>query len=156
MERYSNVYKQLLSMANKNVDIHTFGYTEAEMEYDEENQTFVRVKDENKAQNVNALLGPITAHAETVVRRKGEEKKKYYFSLVTSISRKGTSNPYVYDTTTYGAWSENNSIGGKKYPASGDDYILQACPSGFTRRSDSLSIYIITTKKLKAEKIIQA
>ena len=113
MERYSNVYKQLLSMANKNVDIHTFGYTEAEMEYDEENQTFVRVKDENKAQNVNALLGPITAHAETVVRRKGEEKKKYYFSLVTSISRKGTSNPYVYDTTTYGAWSENNSIGGK-------------------------------------------
>ena len=121
MERYSNVYKQLLSMANKNVDIHTFGYTEAEMEYDEENQTFVRVKDENKAQNVNALLGPITAHAETVVRRKGEEKKKYYFSLVTSISRKGTSNPYVYDTTTYGAWSENNSIGGKKYPASGDD-----------------------------------
>lgn len=65
MERYSNVYKQLLSMANKNVDIHTFGYTEAEMEYDEENQTFVRVKDENKAQNVNALLGPITAHAES-------------------------------------------------------------------------------------------
>lgn len=45
LERYSNVYKQLLSMANKNVDIHTFGYTEAEMEYDEENQTFVRVKD---------------------------------------------------------------------------------------------------------------
>ena len=38
LERYSNVYKQLLSMANKNVDIHTFGYTEAEMEYDEENQ----------------------------------------------------------------------------------------------------------------------
>ena len=152
LERYSNVYKQLLSMANKNVDIHTFGYTEAEMEYDEENQTFVRVKDENKAQNVNALLGPITAHAETVVRRKGEEKKKYYFSLVTSISRKGTSNPYVYDTTTYGAWSENNSIGGKKYPASGDDYILQACPSGFTRRSDSLSIIYNHNKKAESGK----
>lgn len=104
------------------------------------------------AQNVNALLGPITAHAETVVRRKGEEKKKYYFSLVTSISRKGTSNPYVYDTTTYGAWSENNSIGGKKYPASGDDYILQACPSGFTRRSDSLSIIYNHNKKAESGK----
>lgn len=47
---------------------------------------------------------------------------------------------YKYTAITFGSWS-NSFIGGSNYPASGDDYVLQASPNTFSRDSDSMMAF---------------
>ncbi len=137
LDKYPDITEQLTEMVNNNSYICAFGYTEAEVEYDENEQSYVRVKDTTSI--INSSINGLVAYAADKSKT-GSSSKKEYFTLVTTITRRGTSNPYTYQTVSTGTWSKNSTTGGKKYPASGDDFILQACPSGLTRSSDSVSI----------------
>ncbi len=52
-------------------------------------------------------------------------------TLCTRLTISGSSNPYTYTAVTYGTWDNEAStlIGGEQSPASGYDYVLQACPT---------------------------
>lgn len=134
---YPDIYNQMVDMINNNCYISAFGYTEAEVEYNENEKTFVRVKQE-KIPISNPITGFVALAAEKT--KKGSPSDKYYFTLVTTITRRGTSNPYTYQTCSTGTWSKNSATGGKKYPASGEDFILQTCPTSMSRQSDSINI----------------
>lgn len=134
---YPEIYNQMVDMVNNNCYISAFGYTEAEVEYNEEEKNFVRVKQEKVLKN-NPITGFVALASEKTER--GNPSDKYYFTLVTTVTRRGTSNPYTYQTCSTGTWSKNSTTGGKKYPASGDDYILQTCPTSMSRQSDSIRI----------------
>lgn len=78
------------------------------------------------------------------------EKKEGNFVLYTDVERSATKDSngkYTYTTTTSGFWSENLFIGGKKYPAEGEDYVLQATPKRWIRSSDSMSANYDTSSK---------
>lgn len=54
--------------------------------------------------------------------------KRHCLTLNTSIVRRGTSAPYIYTARTYGTW-DNLVLDEEKAPATGNDFILQACPT---------------------------
>lgn len=58
----------------------------------------------------------------------GTSSPCYGLTLVTKINRTGSSSPYKYTATTTGKW-QNSAVSGKKYPASGEDWIFQSCPN---------------------------
>lgn len=56
------------------------------------------------------------------------------FTLTTSILRTGSANSageYLYTAMTSGEWSDNSIIGGRNYPASGEDYVIQTTCEDF-------------------------
>lgn len=71
-----------------------------------------------------------------------EVVKESNFYLYTYVSRETSANSdgnYRYTTKTVGYWDTNSFIGGKKYPAAGEDYVLQSTPSGWVRSSNSMT-----------------
>lgn len=106
------------------------------------NDHFERVK----KQDAPAIpFGTLTAKAVSPVTSK--PSVNYHLTLQTKISRSGSSNPYKYTAKTSGVWDTSVStlLDGKKKPAFGDDYVLQACPAVVSSSSFS-SRYNYTTK----------
>ncbi len=60
------------------------------------------------------------------------------YTSVYSYSLADANGNYEYTARTHGSWS-NSILGGADYPASGEDYVLQATPNTFSRTSDSMS-----------------
>lgn len=60
-------------------------------------------------------------------------------TVITKASAKNEAGEYTYNTKTNGYWYASSAVGGKNYPASGDDYILQSVPKNMTIASDSLT-----------------
>lgn len=135
LQDYPQIEADIVDSLNSNVDIAAFGYTEAEFVLDEDGD-MIRNK-RLKTPNSNALIG-IVANAANPSNT-GATSKKYNFALVTKVTRT-SSQPYVYQSVSIGEWSANSIAGGEKYPASGEDYILQACPSSLSRSTSNLSV----------------
>lgn len=115
----SNYAKLFLDSANDGEYLTAFSYTEAPLKLVCDH--FERIeKDE-----YNFSLFDINASA---LSNTSSGNSKYHFTLTTKITRTGTSIPYTYKATTNGMWNDNSILGGAQYPASGDDFVLQACP----------------------------
>lgn len=86
---------------------------------------------------------PVDINTNTRGNASSPTNGKGKFLLYTTISGGTTSasGGYKYTANTYGYWSENNLLGGEKYPASGNDYIFQTSPNTFSRISDSLTAH---------------
>lgn len=85
----------------------------------------------------------LTAADNTYVSSDATPSTRYYFSLATSIIRTGTQNSngeYTYYGLTCGEWSENSFLGGKKYPATGYDSIVQAIDTELTIHDSDLMV----------------
>lgn len=136
VSEYPDVEEMFIESVNNNSYIAAFGYTEAELEYNEKERHFDRVK--KSSTKANGLLNIMANAAD--VSTSGQKSDKYYFSLVTSITRRGTSNPYTYQAVSTGVWNTKSILGGAKYPAAGDDFIMQATPSSLSRNRDSISL----------------
>lgn len=55
---------------------------------------------------------------------------RHRLTLKTTITRRGTSNPYTYYSSTSGTWDNSASlVDGETQPAGGNDFVLQACPT---------------------------
>lgn len=68
---------------------------------------------------------------------------KENFVMYTSVQKDEYPNAngtYDYTTTTYGWWAKNSFWGGSAYPASGDDYIFQAAPEDWIRKTCDIDI----------------
>lgn len=92
LNNYPDIEQQIIDMVNKNNQIVAFGYTEAELVVDDYGN-MIRVEDEKKPIN-NVLLGYTAFAADETA--KGDSSKKYYFSLVTTVTKRGSKNPYTY------------------------------------------------------------
>lgn len=110
-------------------------YTECPVQMNEEGE-MIRIPNVDSKEE-----GFLKRAGAAIAITKGEESLKYYFSLCTIVSRTysiDSEGYYTYTCRTVGSWSENSALSGKKYPAGGEDYILQTTPNTFSRQSDSL------------------
>ena len=95
-----------------NGSLYALSYTETPLTYNEDHYERVRTTDNSTYTEVDETL-----------------REKYNFSLSTAIIRTGEpkeeTGEYTYYGLTAGEWSDHSIWGGKKYPASGMDYIAQ-------------------------------
>ncbi len=123
IERHADSESLFLDYALQGDNLVVFAYTEAPLEERDGNLQRVR-KANGKLKNLFVMS------AEAANTKVGETYKKENFTLCTVVIREGTKNPYTYTALTYGTWSKHaiTLLNGKKYPASGTDWILQSCP----------------------------
>lgn len=143
MERYDDGLEELLvetveeGKKNGNEFIG-MSYTECPLVMNEEGH-LVRIAANNSGDDEKgSLIKEASAKSAS-----GAKAYKYYFSLYTTVSRNSTKdskNRYTYTCQSKGVWSANSALSGKKYPASGNDYILQSVPNVFSRTSDYLTV----------------
>ncbi len=58
------------------------------------------------------------------------------FALFTMVSKQSDGK---YIASSWGTWERGSWVGGKNYPASGHDYLLQSVPDSFSRLSHDFS-----------------
>lgn len=117
-----------LDALNNGENLTAFSYTEAPLEFVDNH--FERIK------KTDSTITPLNILANAA-SNSSNGHSKYYFTLTTKITRTGTSSPYTYTAITSGQWSDNSILGGEKYPASGNDFVLQSCP--YTTYDDTFS-----------------
>lgn len=134
--KYPDIEEQLVDMVNNNTYIAAFGYTEASMKYDKKEKTFVRVE---KDLSTRSLMFDINTKAADK-QATGEKEEKLDFTLVTTVTRRGVTNPYTYQTVSRATWAKKGS-NDENYPSNdGYDFITQSFPSSLTLSSDSVSL----------------
>lgn len=135
LNNYPDIKKELINAISQNNEYCVLGYTEVELQEDE-NGNLVRVEksDCNEKKSLSIAANAASTSAD------GDEESKYYFAFVTSIYRNRSKNPYEYVATSTGTWSKNNATSGKKYPAGKDDYIMQTAPTSLQRTGKSITV----------------
>lgn len=145
INRYDTSLSEILFEDDTEGSLVGISYTECPL-VEDTNGNLVRIESYEK-DNENIIKEASASYSET-----GDEKEKYYFSLFTKVMRNETKDSkgrYKYTCKTYGVWSKNSALSGKKYPAPGDDYMIQAVPNSFTRNSDSFNLIYNTGKDAK-------
>lgn len=138
LSRYDQSLDELLieTLEGGEGEIIGISYTECPLEMNSEGQ-LVRVENDSETDSVSLIK------KAGAVGKTGGAGKKHYFSLVTSVTRSDTKDAYgryLYTCRTSGVWSKNSVLSGSKYPASGNDYVLQSVPNTFSRTSDYLTV----------------
>lgn len=128
-EKYPDFEQDLVDSVNNFENVAAIGSTEATLE--EIDGQLERVEENNDS------LFDLQANA--TAKQAGSDNKYYYLNLTTWVTRveynkKTKQAHYMCDTNAY--WSKNSILGGKKYPDSGEDYMLQSLPKGFKIKYD--------------------
>lgn len=142
LDRYDENLDELLIDSLEKTDssdeeLIGISYTECPLEENEYGQ-LDRIEESENITGDKGFFNKASAVSKT-----GSASKKYYFSLVTSVTRNNTQNAngkYKYKCKSTATWSENSFVGNSKYPDSGDDYILQTVPNSFAIKSDNLDL----------------
>ena len=110
-EKYEETEATIAEQMSKGT-LYALSYTETPLVYVEDHYERATTSDNSMYSEVDETL-----------------RQKYNFSLSTAIIRTGapneTSGEYTYFGLTTGEWSDHSIFGGKKYPASGMDSIVQ-------------------------------
>lgn len=113
-----------MNAINSSDYICAISYTEAPLVYVEDH--YERIPKENSI-DTNPFSINASAADKTL---SSDPSSRYYLTLKTTITRRGSSNPYTYYASTSGTWDNSTSVfGGEKQPSSGNDFIMQACPT---------------------------
>lgn len=87
----------------------------------------------------------MTASAESAKNPNPGKGGSGNFTLTTTVTKTGKKDSkkggYEYKIVSKGTWSKNSSTGGKKYPASGEDWMLQNVHSTLDIHTDYFSSY---------------
>lgn len=132
LKDYEGVSEKLTELLLNNDEICAIAYTEAPIAiYNDHTE---RIEKEKAKSLLAIILSGLFPVASAVTTKDGdiEYQGEGNFALITIISKQDNGS---YNTITMASWEKGSFIGGKKYPASGNDYILQAIPSSFTRQS---------------------
>lgn len=136
LDEYSEAEEELINVIKNNEELVAVSFTEAPL---------ILVEDHYERVPVSTNEG-ISTYATSQAESSKNYKEK--FSLWTTVSKPSYTNSngkYDYTAKTYGAWSENSILGGSKYPAAGEDYVLQATPNTWTRSTDNMTAYYDNT-----------
>lgn len=127
IEDYPEFEEDLIESVENYTDVAAIGCTEAPLE--EVDGQLERVEKQSTGFGINA----------DAALRKGSSNDYYYLTLSTWVTRveyNKSLKQYKYAGVTRAYWEKTSAIGGKKYPDSGEDFILQSVPKGFTIKSD--------------------
>lgn len=122
----SEVENEIVDMLNDNKQLAAISFTIAPLVFNEDHFDRVRAVDARDYKDTDNELEHGSA---------GDGN----FTLYTSVYRPSSPNAdgtYEYTTVTHGAWSKNSFIGGYKYPADGEDFVLQTTPNTWMRTSN--------------------
>ena len=124
VEEHPEATIEMLNIVNNSDYLCAISYTDAPLIFVEDH--FERIPKENTA-NKN-ILG-LKAYAADI-STKSDASTRHRLTLKTSITRRGTSNPYTYYPSTSGTWNNSTSLfDGETQPAGGNDFVLQSCPT---------------------------
>lgn len=119
----SDIETEIIAMLNDNQQLAAISFTEAPLLF---------VDDHYERIMANDAVG----YDSSTANGKGK------FTMYTSVTRSYSANPdktYDYTTKTMGSWSRNDAEGGSEYPDAGADYILQATPDPWVRKSHTMT-----------------
>lgn len=117
----SDAKNKFIDMLNENKQLAAISFTEAPLLFKEDHYERVTATDD-------------ATHKTSKPNENGK------FTLYTYVSRdsfKG-NGVYSYTSTTFGSWSENSAKGGRDYPDSGTDYVLQTVPTTWTIQDEKM------------------
>lgn len=124
IEDYPEFEQDLIDSVESYNDVAAIGCTEAPLEM--VNGQLERIEEEqSNVFNINA---------NATERKHSDNGNSYYINLSTWVNRfeyNKKTKKYHYMCESKAYWQKNSMLGGKKYPASGDDYLLQSVPNNF-------------------------
>lgn len=139
LEEYPSIEEQMAQAALEGEgNLRAVGYAVAPLV--EVDGHYERVKKENKL--LNLLLAPfsIGASAKHQNGSNARPKESDYFVMFTTIWDKHDFSGQDYIARTYAHWTKNSALGGSKYPASGDDFILLAVPEAMIMKNERCQV----------------
>lgn len=139
LERYPESEKALVQTIQTGEDVCTISYTEIPIRVYENHSE--RVMKETKPSLLMRIISAFvpTAYAAQTQSGTTAYEAEQNFALFTMVSKQ-TDGTYI--ASSWGTWERGSWIGGKNYPASGHDYLLQSVPDSFSRLGhDFLCVY---------------
>lgn len=130
-EKYNKYIKEhpeakteMLNMVNDSDYLCAISYTDAPLLFAGDH--YERIPKNNTA-NINSF-GLKAKAADISIT--SDASLRHRLTLKTTITRRGTSNPYTYYPSTSGTWENSASLfDGETQPAGGNDFVLQSCPT---------------------------
>ena len=131
---YPQIKEPILQKVEQGEEICAIAFTEAPIRiYEDHIERVEKEKNTSFLFKITAAIFPV-AQAASVSTGPTAYEAEGNFALLTMISKQSSGH---YIATSIAAWERGSWIGGSKYPATGYDYLLQAVPDSFARKSHS-------------------
>lgn len=124
IENHPEAAKELMNAINSSDYICAISYTETPLVYVEDHYERIPKEDsiDTNPFGINASAADKTLSSNP--------SQRYRLTLKTTITRRGSSNPYTYYASTSGTWDNSASVfDGETQPDVGNDFIMQSCPT---------------------------